>query len=766
MGKTRYFPLIAKICMKSLNLLFAAVAAVLMVSCGERKEYVLFENGNSEYSIVVDPSAGESVQLAAEELQTWIAKVSGVTLPIVAPEGGAEGKRLVVGWNAVSASLLPDLNEPDASDDAVNWRSVRGDMVFWGGAKRGTLYSVYSFLEEELGCRWYSSKVSVAPQCARYVFGKISHREVPSIKVRDDLYYDVINNPLFSGRIRNNHVPLQGRDGKLIPFSSERFWGVHTFEAMVPKSVYFGKHPEYFSLRDGKRVKEGYTQLCLSNPDVLRITIESMRKVMRENPDYLIYSLTQNDNFDYCECSECQAIADQYGGQSGLMIWFVNQVADALKEEFPDKYIGTFAYQYTRSVPTGIKPRENVVVRLCSIECCLIHNYDECEQNRAFLEDLQGWSAISPHLFIWDYTTAFTQYSLPVPNFRTAKPHIQDFVANNAIGMMEEGDYQTKCGEFNELKAYLLAKLMWNSEADPDAIIEDFTDGYYGPAGKFIREYIDFADRELRRPGFHMNCYPVLMDEVYSEKFIREATAIFARAKAAVADSREYLERVESAEFPVLLLRNEKMPLQSFDDGTYGSIRRIIDRDGIDRMSEAWQYDDRNCRLYLTGESYLARHDEQFALAGENPWPAVASECGEEGVSYTYYEGDFTTTGKMLRKGKLIEKGTMPQIEIPADSLKDHFGYEFKGLFKAEATGKYMFIVKSDDGAVLYIDGRKVIDVDGSHSESLRKIVVPLAVGYHDIRLLYFEDCEDQTLEVTVRDSAFEPKPLKLYQPK
>ncbi|MBQ0087011.1 MAG: DUF4838 domain-containing protein [Bacteroidales bacterium] len=750
---------------KELMRMIAAVAAVLLVSCGEHNKYVLFENGNSEYSIVVDPSAGESVQLAAVELQTWVEKVSGVTLPIVAPDGGAEGKRLVVGWNEVSASLLPDEEEPAASDDAVNWRSVRGDLVFWGGAKRGTLYSVYSFLEEELGCRWYSSKVSVAPGCARYAFKKISHREVPSIIVRDDLYYDVVNNPLFSGRLRNNHVPLQGRDGKLIPFSSERFWGVHTFDMMVPQSAYFKSHPEYYSLRDGKRQK-GSTQLCLSKPDVLRITIESMRKVMRKNPDYLIYSLTQNDNFDYCECSECQAIADQYGGQSGLMIWFVNQVADALKEEFPDKYIGTFAYQYTRGVPKDIKPRENVVVRLCSIECCLIHNYDECEQNRAFLEDLQGWSAISPHLYIWDYTTAFTQYSLPVPNFRTAKPHIQDFVANKTIGMMEEGDYQTKCGEFNELKAYLLAKLMWNCEADTDAIIKDFTDGYYGPAGEFIREYIDFADRELRRPGFHMNCYPVLMDEVYSEKFIREATAIFARAKAAVAGSREYLERVESAEFPILLLRNEKMPLQSFDDGTYGSIRRIIDRDGIDRMSEAWQYDDRNCRLYLTGESYLARHDEQFALAGENPWPAVASKCGEEGVSYAYYEGDFTTTGKMLRKGKLIEKGTMPQIAIPADSLKDHFGYEFKGLFKAEATGKYMFIVKSDDGAVLYIDGRKVIDVDGSHSESLRKIVVPLAVGYHDVRILYFEDCEDQVLEVTVRDSSSEPKPLKLYQPK
>lgn len=109
---------------------------------------------------------------------------------------------------------------------------------------------------------------------------------------------------------------------------------------MVPKSIYFEKHPEYYSLRDGRRVKEG--QLCLSNPDVLRITIKNMRKTMRENPDYLIYPLTQDNNFGYCQCPKCQTIADQYGGQSGIMIWFVNQVADAVREEFPDKYIGTF----------------------------------------------------------------------------------------------------------------------------------------------------------------------------------------------------------------------------------------------------------------------------------------------------------------------------------------------------------------------------------------------------------------------------------------
>lgn len=737
------------------------LALFVAVSCNNAKN-VVFSNGSSEYSIVVDPAAGESVQYAACELQRWIAEVSGATLPIVGLDGGQAGKRLVVGYNELTGELKPGAAKPDDSDDAFTWCSEGGDILLWGGAKRGSLYAVYSFLEEELGVRWYSSAVSVAPKAARYSFDELSHSESPSIKMRDDLYYDVINHPDFSGKLRNNHVPLVGRDGQAIPFSAERFWGVHTFDMMVPTAVYFDKHPEYFSLRDGKR-SDGYAQLCLSNPEVLQITIESMKKIMRENPDYLIYSLTQNDNQNYCECPECQAIADQYGGQSGLMIWFVNQVADAIRDEFPDKYIGTFAYQYTRGVPTGITPRENVVVRLCSIECCLIHNYDECEMNRKFLSDLEGWGAIAPHLYIWDYTTAFTQYSLPVPNFKTAKPHIQDFVANKTIGMMEEGDYQTKCGEFNELKAYLLAKLMWDAEADPEEIIKDFTDGYYGPAGKYIREYIEFADSELRREGIHMNCYPHADDEVYSEEFIRGALDIFAKAKKAVAGEPDYLSRVESAEFPILLLLNDKMPEEAVSCGTYKQIMHVIEKDGVTKMSEHNNMYDQ--RTYCNADAFRLRNVITEDIRNGNFWPAKDVACGAQGVAYKYYEGEIYCTADLERRCKLKGEGVMPAISIPDDQSRDHFGYDFSGLINVPEDGVYEFTITSDDGAVLFVDGYVVISNDNAHDPETRSAKAPLAAGVHEMRLLYFDDCNGQVLDLSAQAPSGSPMDLVVYQP-
>ena len=343
--------------------------------------HTLFEDGSSDYTIVLGPEPSPVERYAARELQDWIREVSGADLPVSA---AASGKRLVIGSES-----------PAGSDDSFVYYSDGEDIVFRGKTPRATLYAVYAFLENELDCRWYSSAVSVAPKRNAWSFRTLSCQESPGIPIRDNCVLDVRENPVFSARMRNNFVRIPSPDGEgTIPGSAEGYWGVHALGTHVPAEKYFKDHPEYFCLRDGKRFG-GYGQPCLSNPEVLQITVESVRRIMREQPDFLIYSVEQNDNQLFCQCDACTALAKQYGGQSGVMVWFVNQVADAVKDEFPDKFIGTFAYQYTRHAPKGIVPRDNVVIRLCSIECCMWHAYDECEQNVAFLKDLRDWGSIA-----------------------------------------------------------------------------------------------------------------------------------------------------------------------------------------------------------------------------------------------------------------------------------------------------------------------------------------------------------------------------------
>ena len=704
----------------------------MLVSCNT--SHTLFHDGVSEYTIVLDGQTSGIEQYAAQELQYWVEQVSGVSLSIV--NGPAEGKCLIL-------STL----DPGGREDGFVYYSKGADIHFEGRGPRGTLYSVYSFLEEELGCRWYSSKVSVAPHQDSWKFGKLRREETPGILIRDNCVLDVRSNPVFSARMRNNFIRIPSPDGKgTLEGSAEGYWGVHALGYFLPANQYFATHPEYFCLRNGQRYG-GYGQPCLSNPDVLQIVIEGVRRVMREQPDYLIYSVEQQDDQLYCECDACQGLSAKYGGESGVMVWFVNQVADAVREEFPDKFIGTFAYQYTRHAPKDIVPRDNVVIRLCSIECCLLHPYDACEQNQAFLKDLEEWSAIAPHLYIWDYVTDFSQYTLPVANWKSMQPHIRDFVDNHAIGILEEGDYQTVSCELRELRSWVLSKLMWNPDASMDELILDFTEGYYGPAGRYVREYLDLEERILMREGMHRNCYIGAADEIYTDEFIREGRRIFAGARKAVAGNPELLDRVETAEMPLCFLQMYKNPLWGFNEKADEVVRRTVEREGMDRLAEgAW------AGGFMTVKNLLEHYDKlKEDLGNAESLPAsLTSAPAEKGFRYVRYEGDFLSTTEMIRRGKVVDQGLTDHVFIDEDPETDHFGYVFKGVLEIPQEGMYQLRVLSDDGAVVFLDGKPMIAQDGSHSPQLSIRYLRLEKGYHSCEIRYFEDCEGQELDVTL----------------
>ena len=422
------------------------------------------------------------------------------------------------------------------------------------------------------------------------------------------------------------------------------------------------------------------------------------------------------------------------------MVWFVNQVADAIKDEFPDKYVGTFAYRYTRHAPTGIVPRDNVVIRLCSIECCLLHDFEGCGMNQPFMKDLQDWSAIAKNLYIWDYATDFSYYCLPVANLRLLQSKIKTFCDHNAMGMLEQGDYQTRTCELKELRAYLVSKLMWNPDEDVEAIIREFTDGYYGPAGRYIREYIDYADTYLRREGMHTDCYANVAHPMFTPEFVREAACIFAKAKEAVKDQPEYLHRVETSELPVIMLQLELIPREAFEKGVQDSFRKIVERDGIVNFDEFG---------YVMASGY-SEYIESFEESLNNPVRLKAQDIpvGDKGIAYTRYEGDFVSTVEMLKEGKVTDRGVMPAIAIETEETIDHFGYVFETVLKIDEGGIHMFQITTDDGAVMLIDGKEIFNRDGSHSVLRGWAAVDLEEGLHNVTVRYFDDSEDQTLDV------------------
>jgi hypothetical protein len=474
-----------------------------------------------------------------------------------------------VGFGSAVADIT-GAQKPEADDEGFTYRTVGKDLLIYGGAQRGSMYGVFSFLEDELGVKWLTPKCTVVPSMQKYALPRLDRSEKPALALRYDGHFAVEREPVWSAHNKENMKwnPTQNDYGNI-----EAYWNAHTMGQLLPSGEFFEKHPEYFSLRDGKRIPNG--QLCLSNPEVLEICKTRLADVMRKNPLFRIYSLSQNDNFSFCQCPECTAIAEQYGGQSGLMIWFVNQVADAVRDEFPDKFVGTFAYQYTRQPPKGIVPRNNVVIRLCSIECCFAHPLTAgCPQNQAFMNDMEKWAEIAPHLFIWDYIVDYAQYISPWPNFQVLGPNIEAFRKNKAIGIYEEAQYQSNGAEFEEMKAWVTTKLLWNPLLDTDSLVQVFIDGYYGKAAPMVMDYYRLC-QSLVKPDLHFGIYIRENHPIYSDEFVEKAFALLDNALQ-TAEDEETKNRVERVRMQPLYLyckRNREMCKQ---DGNWDELVRLM----------------------------------------------------------------------------------------------------------------------------------------------------------------------------------------------
>src|SRR3989442_13807015 len=469
------------------------IVALLISVCSveSRAALTLANNGASRYHIVISANAIPAERYAAEELQRYLERLSGAKLPIVTDAGPVELREILLGDNAHLAKLRLKVDFSKLGTDGFVLRTEGRRIVVAGGRPRGTLYAVYALLEDKLRVRWFTPDLEVVPKPGRVRIPKLDETFVPALEYREVFWTEMMRDPDFAARHRLNghHYPLTEKHGGRV---AVYFPFVHSLDALVPRELY-QEHPDYFPLIDGKR-KDGYVQRCLSNPDVLRIATDRVRQWLKEHPDATIISVSQNDTFNFCQCEKCKALDDAEGSPAASLLRFVNAVAENIEHVHPNVRIDTLAYQYSRRPPKTIRPRHNVIVRLCSIECCFAHPLETCpaQENRRFRDDIIAWGPVAPLLYVWDYTTDFGHYQQPFPNFDSLQSNVRFFVKHGVKSLFEQGNYSSGGGgEMEPLRAYVLAKLLWNPDTDVHKHIHEFVNAYYGKAGPKFLAYLE-----------------------------------------------------------------------------------------------------------------------------------------------------------------------------------------------------------------------------------------------------------------------------------
>ncbi len=594
------------------TLLLCSLLATTLQAAGQRLIKLFGMPINAETTEILLPDeAIPSEFRAAEELQKFLQEMTGSKLEIKLESEPTAGRRVIlVGHCLTAAKYGFEVDYDKLGLEGIRIESNEASKaLLLGGNRRGCLYAVYDFLEEELGCHWFAKDCSVIPGNAETVeLDTIQKEFIPALEQRDANYtccYDVPTS------VRNK---LNGA-----AVGADASWGnhvrykhlVHTFDLLCPVATYGATHPEYYSEVNGERLLK-HTQLCLTNPEVLKIVTEATLKQIEETDDDVIISVSQNDNKNYCQCEKCMALAEQEESQCGPLLAFVNAVAAEVEKRHPGRIIDTLAYQYTRKPPKNIKPLPNVAVRLCSIECCFSHSLEECPINATFVQDIKDWNAICDRLHIWDYVINYAHNNMPFANFNVLKPNIQFFINNGVTSIFEEANYYSDHGEFAELRSYVMFKLLWDPSYDTAKAIYDFTEAYYGPAGQYIRLYLFMLhDWVCNQPGIHMDIYKGPEYYLNDMDKLNLASELFKKAMNAVKDDPVRLLRVQTEYLSViyakgtlastaLLLKDGVLVAQETDANQeidlFAEVARKV---GIARMGEGTSN---------TTESWIAEH--------------------------------------------------------------------------------------------------------------------------------------------------------------
>ena len=388
--------------------------------------------------------------------------------------------------NENGSKIVLEINKKSfGKNDSFVIKSDQKNIYLIGSNEKTLRYAIYTLLET-WGFRKYTAKDSFIPKLNELTFPKNFNKTyTPSFEYRALFYPDC-----YDENFRDWHK----LDWQIDDFG---LWG-HSFYKLLPAKEYFKTNPTFFAFYEGKRNSES---LCMTNDTVVKIVSKKMANIISQNPNASFFSVSQNDDVVYCECDKCKVLNQKHGGPQGSLYYFLNKIAT----KFPKTKITTLAYLHTYQAPKNIKIQPNIYTLFCPIEMNRGKAIEETD-NTDFSNTLTKWSTTTEHLYLWDYTVEFTNYLSPFPNLHTFQKNYKFYEQNKVKGLFVQG-YGDIAGDLYELRQYLLAKIIWDTDTDVEAVTNDFLNGFYGDASSFIKKYIDLLIQNQEKNNRYLDIY-------------------------------------------------------------------------------------------------------------------------------------------------------------------------------------------------------------------------------------------------------------------
>lgn len=577
----------------------------------------LAQDGQTGYVIMQSAAPIPAENLAAAELGRLLREISGAVFPIQKEMPGTPppAKAIYVGQTVFALGLPMGLRE--AGPDKWFVRSVGEHLVLAGGHPRGTLYAVHEFLEQELGCRWFDQHNEFIPKQANLRVNPVDRRGEPWFRERH-IYTQLPETPayhLFRTRLKDTRP-------KPAPYGFGYGLGTHT--AWTYAKNFPADKPEYLALNtSGERPPStsghGPGQICLTHPGAREHVLQQLRQRIQNNRTdtenandgrerQRIFAINQNDTHFICYCPACQALSAEQEADSGALVDFINFLADAIKVEFPDVLLETWAYSNTIKPPKGIRPRDNVLIRVIQLngewssdargkENWSPEWYPDLFRprshpvNRQARELLWQWGRMAHHLGIWGYWLQFgTSFPSPYINLRNIHQELKLYKECKVSSVFIENE-GAETTSFFALKNWVGWKLMQDPDQDLAPLVRTFVQGYYGQAADAMLEYLNFLEDAIAAVPAEAGNLSALKEErrpYLTPAFFLKAMQLLDRAETECpADTPERLN-----------VRRERIPVDAALYAMWGLLNNPLpepqkllwDRDAIRKRYE-------ECRL-------------------------------------------------------------------------------------------------------------------------------------------------------------------------